>query len=1200
MASLVWIGPYGSPASAQQLPLVDCPFNGGVGDLLDRGFYLPTYPGTSIGVIELWLSADRVGSHSARLTAHMNTYDGPELGSRTATATLTERSFSVVRFPFGNVGVAPGSRVAFTLEVTGGPGGRVFYSTRQSPDCPIVQTNGTAPPLDTPRFSGRGVAIRIFGNPVPPEVVVDCLPRIKNDEGALQSTGDGISRGFYVRSFPSDALTRVNLWTWSNTGGEQTFRLTARRDRYDGALLGRSTATVDMLPSEEGRAFYTLTTFDFPSATVTPGSTVTFALERTAGSGPVFYAREPDSDDCPTVQTNGTSPPLDTPRFGGRPVAARIWGTEPPNLRAGRLEITQAVQDLNNSVRLVAGKRTFVRFHVSSADGNHASYATLRVQRGEAWNRLLPIGGSSTVRESPDRGELDHAFLFELPSYYRQGTVTFTGELNPDLTWRDHSPIESTYADNTTTITKTFENVPRVNLVVYRIGYRDGSSTYYAPTWQRDQMVDWLERAYPLDDLRVWNRTLFIGDGLPTCGEVNNSLKTQRLLNLVLRIFGLTSVPSNAHYYGMVDDRGGFMRGCSDDIPSAVAAGPTGTRAWEFSGGGLWSVWDDDGTFGDWYGGHEIAHSYGRFHVGFCGAGGSAPYPHPDGEISPTQVGNAALYGFDLGNRAIYGPDWHELMTYCDKQWISDFTYEGLMDYFQDELALVPDGVVAGQVVGQRLLILGTVDLRRRRLDLHTVRPLPDIGDLEPRVPGTFTIQLRDAAGRIVARYPFTPSASSEEGQDIVEGRTVDQLFISEFVPLPDGTVDVTITGPNGIRETFAAGPSAPTVRVVSPNGGEVFDGPTVPVSWSASDRDRDPLSFSVQYTPDGERWETVAVNLTETSVDLDAANLPAGNAARIRVLATDGFRSAADESDGPFRVQNRPPDVRIEEPVGAITISSEDTLALVGSAYDIDDGPLSGQQLQWSSSIQRNLGVGSPLAVTGLQPGVHTVRLRATDSHGGSSEDTVRVTVVADPSDLPPDLPDELVPTPRSIWFDVDRGATNQMLAIANADATESIPWSAQTTVPWIGLSHNRGATPSDVLVQFVDTGLPEGEHNGAIRLTSTALPRGVVVTVPVRVTVPEGSGESAFLRADANANGGVDIADPTALLNFLFLGGVAPPCPDAADANDSGALDLSDAVYTLTFLFLGGPPPPAPYPECGIDPTPDGLGACVFVPCP
>ena len=76
-----------------------------------------------------------------------------------------------------------------------------------------------------------------------------------------------------------------------------------------------------------------------------------------------------------------------------------------PDLIADKLEVTQAVQDLNNSVRLVQDKRTFVRFHVHSAGGNHATSARLTAQRGGATQVLAPLnpGGEIDVRPAPDR-----------------------------------------------------------------------------------------------------------------------------------------------------------------------------------------------------------------------------------------------------------------------------------------------------------------------------------------------------------------------------------------------------------------------------------------------------------------------------------------------------------------------------------------------------------------------------------------------------------------------------------------------------------------------------------------------------------------------------------------------------------------------------------------------------------------------------
>jgi hypothetical protein len=62
-------------------------------------------------------------------------------------------------------------------------------------------------------------------------------------------------------------------------------------------------------------------------------------------------------------------------------------------------------------------------------------------------------------------------------------------------------------------------------------------------------------------------------------------------------------------------------------------------------------------------------------------------------------------------------------------------------------------------------------------------------------------------------------------------------------------------------------------------------------------------------------------------------------------------------------------------------------------------------------------------------------------------------------------------------------------------------------------------------------------------------------------------------FVRGDATADGEVDLSDPILTLYFLFQGGDAPRCLDAADSNDDGAIDITDPISTLVSLFLGAP---------------------------
>ena len=90
-----------------------------------------------------------------------------------------------------------------------------------------------------------------------------------------------------------------------------------------------------------------------------------------------------------------------------------------------------------------------------------------------------------------------------------------------------------------------------------------------------------------------------------------------------------------------------------------------------------------------------------------------------------------------------------------------------------------------------------------------------------------------------------------------------------------------------------------------------------------------------------------------------------------------------------------------------------------------------------------------------------------------------------------------------------------------------------------------------------------------------------------------------TVFRRGDTNADGNVDIADAITTLTYLFGGGSAFSCMDAADANDDGKVDISDAISLLGHLFGGDGELPPPFAGCGIDPSDDIVTCQQFGPC-
>ena len=72
-------------------------------------------------------------------------------------------------------------------------------------------------------------------------------------------------------------------------------------------------------------------------------------------------------------------------------IPALISSPNATDLVVDAIEVTQSVQDLNNSVPLIGGKRTFVRVYVHSNDTPHVTTAYLKIQVGAFSKTILPI-----------------------------------------------------------------------------------------------------------------------------------------------------------------------------------------------------------------------------------------------------------------------------------------------------------------------------------------------------------------------------------------------------------------------------------------------------------------------------------------------------------------------------------------------------------------------------------------------------------------------------------------------------------------------------------------------------------------------------------------------------------------------------------------------------------------------------------------
>lgn len=94
--------------------------------------------------------------------------------------------------------------------------------------------------------------------------------------------------------------------------------------------------------------------------------------------------------------------------------------------------------------------------------------------------------------------------------------------------------------------------------------------------------------------------------------------------------------------------------------------------------------------------------------------------------------------------------------------------------------------------------------------------------------------------------------------------------------------------------------------------------------------------------------------------------------------------------------VDQQAPVAQITSPVAGTVFSQGTNISFTGIATDFEDGPLTGNSLQWSSNLNGNLGSGNSINTSSLSVGSHQVSLIATDSQNAKDTATIGLNVQA------------------------------------------------------------------------------------------------------------------------------------------------------------------------------------------------------------
>lgn len=291
-------------------------------------------------------------------------------------------------------------------------------------------------------------------------------------------------------------------------------------------------------------------------------------------------------------------------------------------------------------------------------------------------------------------------------------------------------------------------------------------------------------------------------------------------------------------------------------------------------------------------------------------------------------------------------------------------------------------------------VLIGSVGIDGTATIFESFLVLEDVPVTDPAMDKTYTVACLDNLGTILMESPFDVSFTAE---DQPEPFTFLRTAFSLVCPFPKNTASVEIRREGKTLAALARSDTSPTLTNVKVTPSINFEtDKQIQIEWWSADSSIDNITYSVSYSIDqGKSFRPIEGGLRESQLTVSTLGLGGSEGALIKVTASNGFDTVEAISD-PFFLPKSPPVATILWPFEKANFDSDEPFLLRGVAFDLEDGLLNEESLQWflaEPKETRFLGSGSELLVKPLSVGEYIVRLIATDSDG--EQETVERLIV-------------------------------------------------------------------------------------------------------------------------------------------------------------------------------------------------------------
>jgi hypothetical protein len=132
--------------------------------------------------------------------------------------------------------------------------------------------------------------------------------------------------------------------------------------------------------------------------------------------------------------------------------------------------------------------------------------------------------------------------------------------------------------------------------------------------------------------------------------------------------------PADVYYYGLLKPADTFREFCGNGCVAGIGYVPPANRLQAGQRASMGLAYADETAAFTML--HEVAHNHGRNHAP-CAPGGGITGVDPN---YPQPNGATGVYGYNFLGDQIIPPNFTDLMGYCNNQWLSAYTYGGLLD----------------------------------------------------------------------------------------------------------------------------------------------------------------------------------------------------------------------------------------------------------------------------------------------------------------------------------------------------------------------------------------------------------------------------------------------------------------------------------------------------------------------------------------